>query len=716
MTAYHAHGDALARSPFAGQYVHELLDLDLDPAGPCPRFDDDRWDLRGLRGTPIQVGPSELVWDFTEIAQPHWRLLVREFMVALRAPHHERIAHLPWARREPLSLRTGAQRRFFAVAWLRWLADEGVQQLGELTQEHCDRWLDHRRAEGLAASSLFNEIMAVKDLARYTELFTADRYPAGFMPWAGKTASQVAEVDWTGENKTPTIPDAVMRPALRAGLYLVETVGPHAAALTEDLAAHREARTGRSRPRLDEYTELLARYVEQGKPLPQLDGYLVRDRLGAGWDQNDPLLRVGFRELGHDLSAGHFLAADIRRFREATESAVARVGVAPRWARNGALVERADNAGQVPWTTPLTTQQVDDLTLIVFNAALFVAAALTGMRSSELMELTSDSCLPPEEVTANLVRYRLAGKLIKGQEWGGVADEWVVIEPAYRAVELAIRLTRAKTWLAAPRSRESLFGRYNLAKRFRSFRRWVNSPAGARLGLEPIPDGDITGRMTRRTLSVEMAHRPHGLWAAKVHLKQVSVSTTEGYAARPGGAQGRLHAEMKREEQAHKLDLTKAAYQAYRDGKLPAGPGARALIAAFEHVDAELAKLDHTPATVVATDRHVEVLLKKRAAALHIQPSNYCWFTDPAKALCLKLAGTPTTDQPLAGLCDAARCPQATFHAEHREVWAGCAKTTETFLGNPRIPAGEKQRLTAEHDRAYRVLAAIDQATTEEPW
>lgn len=33
---------AHSRSPFAGQYVHELLDLDVDPAGPRPRFDDDQ--------------------------------------------------------------------------------------------------------------------------------------------------------------------------------------------------------------------------------------------------------------------------------------------------------------------------------------------------------------------------------------------------------------------------------------------------------------------------------------------------------------------------------------------------------------------------------------------------------------------------------------------------------------------------------------------------
>ncbi|MGH3196953.1 MAG: hypothetical protein ACRDNT_13670 [Streptosporangiaceae bacterium] len=101
-----------------------------------------------------------------------------------------------------------------------------------------------------------------------------------------------------------------------------------------------------------------------------------------------------------------------------------------------------------------------------------------------------------------------------------------------------------------------------------------------------------------------------------------------------------------------------------------------------------------------------------RGPVRDISSSPYCWFTNPAKALCLKLAGTPAR-RPLAGMCDAARCPQATFHPEHREAWAGSATTTEVFLGNPRIPAGEKNRLAAEHDRASQVIAAIDQAAKE---
>lgn len=48
-------------------------------------------------------------------------------------------------------------------------------------------------------------------------------------------------------------------------------------------------------------------------------------------------------------------------------------------------------------------------------------------------------------------------------------------------------------------------------------------------------------------------------------------------------------------------------------------------------------------------------------------------------------------------------------------MWAGRTRTTETFLGNPRVPAGEKERLTAEHVRGLHVLKAIDDADTTVP-
>jgi hypothetical protein len=70
------------------------------------------------------------------------------------------------------------------------------------------------------------------------------------------------------------------------------------------------------------------------------------------------------------------------------------------------------------------------------------------------------------------------------------------------------------------------------------------------------------------------------------------------------------------------------------------------------------------------------------------------------------------------GMCDSARCPQATHHPGHRQVWADHAENTRTvFLGNPRLSTLERARAQAAFDRATRIVTEIDAAAhaTEEP-
>ena len=147
---------------------------------------------------------------------------------------------------------------------------------------------------------------------------------------------------------------------------------------------------------------------------------------------------------------------------------------------------------------------------------------------------------------------------------------------------------------------------------------------------------------------------------------------------------------------------------------MPVGPGARTLIAAFQHVDAELAKLDAGPATVVPTDRHVELLLKKRAATLHIQPANYCWFTDPAKALCLKLR-RHADRRPAAGR-NVRRSPLPAGHLPPRAP-RGLGRLRHDDRGFSRQPPHPRGREEAPGRRArpcQQVVAAIDQAAAKE--
>jgi hypothetical protein len=211
----------------------------------------------------------------------------------------------------------------------------------------------------------------------------------------------------------------------------------------------------------------------------------------------------------------------------------------------------------------------------------------------------------------------------------------------------------------------------------------------------------------RRTLAIELAYRPGGLLATKIHLRHVSVATAEGYAARPGGAQARLLAEVSKHEQQRNMALLTQAYHDYRQGTRPAGPGARELIEFFDTVDGHRPSDARPPR--MASDPAVRNLIARRAATLHPQPANYCWFADPARALCLKPAGTPTADKPLAGICDSTRCPQATHHPCHRPVWEEQARALTVLIGGlSRRQSAERRRLQTELARAQQVIASID--------
>ncbi len=363
----------------------------------------------------------------------------------------------------------------------------------------------------------------------------------------------------------------------------------------------------------------------------------------------------------------------------------------------------------MPWTAPLQRDEASGLVGIVRTAAIIVILAVSGMRSSEVMELQVGARQPPQEAGPGLSRYRIASNVIKGQPLGGTRDEWVVIEPVYQAIGLAEQLHDD------PRDGALLFGRFAFDVRYQWFRDWVNGPAGQRLGLAPVPADLVTPRMLRRTLSVELAYRPGGLLAAKLHLKHISVATTEGYASRPGGAQAELLAEVNKHEADRNLELVWAEFRNYQQGIMPAGPGARELTEFFASIDGKLTAGDPEAPKVQRSDREILNLMTRRASTLHLGTANYCWFTDPSRALCLKLAGTPGADRPLAGMCDSARCPQATHHPRHRPVWAEAADQAKTFLGSLG-PARktEKARLQADYDRAHRVLTEIDTAAGQD--
>jgi integrase len=711
------------RSVFAGLDICREAGLALPDRTLRPVFEDDRWDFTAVIGLPNQMAKVSRRFNFTAITNTRWRVIAKEQITAMLAPRHEAVMPLPRAYRTPLHLLTASGRLAELTRFLNWLTDQGVTSLGDVNADHCEAYLAHRRYLLDENDQVVGErspatrraaAQTVVDLVNHRELFSADRVPEDLRPWGGAAPSVVAEMPCgVGQNKTPPVADTVLQPMLAAASYLVDSLGPHAIDL---IAQVRDADRKWSHTHGDhvftsalpaeEITQLLADYERRGEPLPLAAEHTIRDRLAAGGSPEDPLTRLSLGLLARQAGFTQFWRQWIPHLRERIEATLAVVGAEKSFGRNASAVDRADGDGTLAWTLPLDRLEAIAVVGIVRTAAIILLAAVSGMRSSELMELEVGSCRPPEHYGPELVRYRLASKVIKGQQLGGLADEWVVIEPAYRAAQLLEQLHDN------PENGVPLLGRFAFDVRYTWFRNWVNGPAGQRLGLAPVPETPVSLRALRRTLAIELAYRPGGLLAAKLHLKHIATATTEGYASRPGGAQAELLAEVNKHEAERNLDLVRAEFRNYQQGTMPAGPGARELTEFFTHIDGKLTTGEAGPPKTQRSDREVLNLLTKRAQTLHLGAANYCWFTDPARALCLKLAGTPHADRPLAGMCDSTRCPQATHHPCHRPVWAEHAAQTKTFLGSlGPTRKTERARLQTDLNRALDVLDAIDTAT-----
>ncbi len=696
------------RSPFAGADVCREAGLTLPEGTRRPVFDDDRWDFTQVVGLPIQMSLAFRRFDFTMITNPRWRLVAKELVMAMLAPRHTAVAQLPRAYRTPLHLLSVFGRLAELTRFLNWLTDHGIGSLGEIDGDLCERYLHHRRyllddndviVGQRSPATRRAAAQAVVDQVNHRDLFTADRVRENLRPWGGATPSAVAEMpSGRDHNKTPPLDGSVLQPLLAAATYLTTTLAPHAIELAGHLRATEPTRRVRPQPvdptlaalpPVQRITTILNQYVQSEQPLPQLPDHVVARRLDRGWDPHDPLLTMNWDAIARQAGCWQMSQQWATPLRQAGQDAVTSVGIAKRWARNAAAVTIASGEGHLPWTVPLSRVEAEALIGIVRTAAITLLAAVSGMRAGELMELRIGSCRPPEHYGDGLVRYRLASKVVKGQLLEQLHDN--------------------------PDEGAPLLGRFAFDVRHKWFRNWVNGPAGQRLGLAPIPDKPVNLRGLRRTLALELAYRPGGVLAAKLHLKHIAVATTEGYASRPGGAQAELLAEVNKHEADRNLELLWAEFRNYQHGVLPAGPGARELTELFAHIDGQLAPEDSAATKVQRNNREVLNLLTKRARTLHLATANYCWFTDPSRALCLKLAGTPNADRPLAGMCDSARCPQATHHPHHRPVWAEHARQTTTFLGDlGPTRKTERARLQADLVRAQRVLDAIDAANTEE--
>lgn len=524
------------RSVFAGVDVCQIAGLQLKPGAPRPVFEQNVWDLTGLADAHRMVKSGELVWDFTKITNGGWQVVAKEVLLAMLAPQHERVLQLPRAFRIPRSPRTCYRFLQRLTEWFAWLTAAGIRSLLEVGQDHCDRYLEERswslptpsgERRRLAPPGVSEVVRSVQVLAIYQELLSTDGYRQGFTPWQGRPSSLIAGKTRNDENRTQPVPDDLLQPLLATSLFLLDVIGPHAVVLHESRAAIARDRVhwpSLGVGQLPHLSSLIEDMRADGVPLPAISNEeLARRTRQYGRNPLSPLAwtalveKLGARAINHDAR---------QRIRPLITEVAAEVGYEKPLLRDAAMIARHDTGEHVPWHRPIADEELRILTGHLVIACLVVTAALTGMRSSELLEIEAGRH-DEREAPGGGRRFYVAAKLIKKRRFGGVADEWVVVEEVHRALGLAERLLDR-------RPGEALFGTIDLTTRVKLFRDWLERTGHRRhWGLPEIPAGPVNARMLRRTLALSIAQRPGGLLAAKVHLKHLSVATTEGYAKPP---------------------------------------------------------------------------------------------------------------------------------------------------------------------------------------
>ena len=201
---------------------------------PVVRFGEDVWDFSAVPDRPAYLPAYALVVRFDRITQPRWRLTVKELLCARLYPTHPAVASsVPNRRRRPAPLGEAYARVLLYKRWLDWLAEHGITSLGEVRQEHCDRYYN-TRAHELAPSALSAMvILPLRELADYGPVLT-DRYSEGFRPWGHRRPCHITGLPTRRPNATPVIPPQVLDPLLAGALFFVETAGNDILAAREE--------------------------------------------------------------------------------------------------------------------------------------------------------------------------------------------------------------------------------------------------------------------------------------------------------------------------------------------------------------------------------------------------------------------------------------------------------------------------------------------------
>lgn len=673
---------------------------------PQVLFGGECWDARKAPNRPAHLKDVAFRYTWPVLISGRWQPVCKELLAALFNPNYPGLQAVVARRSRPLPFSSTRSRIASWTAWLRWLERHGVTDLLQVTQSHCDRYLEENKERMTAQSCAGDLIIPVRDFAVYQRVLR-ESYPVGFQPWGRRSASKVAGRKPMGQNKTPWIPDEVLHPLLASALFMVEQAAPDLRrarteySITAGLACSRTPQT------IDqELPKLLQRYEEEGLKLPPARV------VPAGADQ---LRQINLHWLGQSaglrLGREGLTLAQQALILEAAEKLG--VGDARPLFTHPSMISLEDGREQ-PWRIAFSAEQLQaDLKRLV-SACFILITALSGLRPSETLELER-GCVQSLKDEDEHTRYRLHSRVIKGRRYGGERESWIVIKTVGEAV-------RCMESLVPEGEGQKLFVPHAICKEIGKPSRAIlplremlkefvaSQPEWAdQAGLPAIPlvNGQpwhLKPSQFRRTLARQLAYRPHGTLASKIYLKHVSATITEGYWGPAGESAELFLKEVEEQEQEARLQRLQEQFSQWREGQQLAGGGSRKLAQDFATVHADMEAFS---GTVEQSERRLRLLLRQRAGTLHIGLLNDCHFTDPSKARCLKSRGISDADKPLLPACEPSRCANAVITQDHAPRWEQPLIQITILLADSKIPRHERERLGHERERLQAIIQPL---------
>jgi hypothetical protein len=677
-------------------------------AFPVIAFDQDVWDFGNVPGVRSGLLPSQLRVQWNLIANPVWQLACKEIAAAMLNPEHPCVAALPERRNTPLPLGSLFPRSCQWRAWLAFLDDAGISNLAEVRDEHFNRYLSEGRRR-LKPSSLEGSIIGpVRDFSDYGPVLN-QTYPPTVRPWGWTTAYQLSGQKRRKTNSSPWIPDEVFEPLVAGALFHVDV------AADDIIAARDEVRRVKATPKIQATAEVdrrlreaLRRHTDTGEPLP---GLPARNRRSV--ERTTALDNINFQMLCAHVGCSAKRTSLTPELTALIGQAAEEVGIAPGdlWTPISS-VRRADGL-LGPWRNRFARFEVSWEAARLQCACFIVVAALSGMRLSEILELVPGA-VERLEAPHGGVRWRVHSKLMKGRPHGGAPETWTVIKPVVNAIEVMQRL-HGPEWdgtLFAARAHaidpHLLDGaNADLQKLYVRLFDWQNKH-GAQAGLPPIPDYEgsrwkLDSQHFRRTLARQMSFRPHGILAAKIHLKHVHTAVTEGYFGPAGESAQSFHHELEEYGKEARRERFADLYQRWNQGERIAGNGGRKLVQSFEAIHRELEAFQ---GTVEQNQRRLTQLLRRDGASLYISVLNDCHFTDSSVARCLRKRAADDRARPIVPACDPT-CGNAVRTKDHIPVLQGPVLHITNLLGDRRLPENERIRLQNQKNRITNMIKEI---------